>query len=83
MDLANGKIKDLTMRKCLVFLAISLLVVVALYVIDIRLWQAARDMVEPNFLFILEWFSHWGLYLFYAADAAVFLYGLIKKITTS
>ena len=81
MDLTNSATKDVKMRNYLVFLSISLLVVAVLYFIDIPLWQASRALVEPDYLFIPEWLSDWGLYLFYAVFAAVLLYGLIKKNT--
>ena len=83
MDSANGATKDVTMRNYLVFLASSLLAVVVLYFIDIPLWQAARALVEPNYLVIPEWLSDWGLYIFYALFAAVLLHGFIKKIPSS
>ena len=82
MDSATGETKDVTTRNHLVFLASSLLVVVVLYFIDIPLWQAARALVEPNYLVIPEWLSDWGLYIYYALFAAVLLYGFIKKNTT-
>lgn len=82
MGLANGATKDVKMRNYLLFLSTSMLVVVLLYFIDIPLWQAARALVEPNHLSIPEWLSDWGLYLFYAVFAAVFLFGLIKRNTS-
>ena len=81
MSLANGATKDIKTLRCLVFLSTSLLVVAVLYLIDIPLWQAARALVEPNLLFIPEWLSDWGLYLFYTVFATLLLYGLIKKNT--
>lgn len=82
MDSATGATKDGTMRNYLAFLSGSLLVVVVLYFIDIPLWQAARALVEPNYLVIPEWLSDWGLYIFYALFAAVLVYGFIKKNTS-
>ncbi len=81
MSSADGAPKDAKKRNVIVFLSISLLVVVVLYLIDIPLWQAANALVEPNYVSIPEWFSDWGLYFFYALFAAVFLFGLIKKNT--
>ena len=81
MDLANGATKDVNKRNYLISLAASLLVIVGLYFVDIPLWQSARSIVEPNYLLVPEWLSDWGLYVFYAIFAAVFLFGLIKKNT--
>ena len=81
MGSANGATKAVNKRNYLMFLAVSLLVVVILYFIDIPLWQAARALVEPNYLAVPEWLSDWGLYIFYAVFAAVLLLGLIKKNT--
>ena len=77
--MAKDANKNVKIRNHLIFIAISFAMVAVLYFFDIPLWQAARDLVEPNYIFIPEWFSHWGLYLFYAVIAAVSLYGFIKK----
>ena len=79
MRLADAAPENAKKRNYIVFLSISMLVVVALYAIDVPLWQAARALVEPDHLLIPEWLSDWGLYFFYAVFAAIFLVGLIKK----
>ena len=77
--MAPGQKSDTKWQNCLIFIAITLLVVAALYFFDILIWQAARDLVEPDYVSIPEWFSDWGLYLFYAFFAAVALHGFIRK----
>lgn len=67
------------MRNQLIFIAISLLVTVVLFFLDIPIWHAARDLAEPNFVFIPEFLSDWGLYLFYTIFTVVLVVGFIKK----
>ena len=81
MGQADGATKNQTNRNYLLFLFSSMLVVVVLFFIDVPLWQAARALVEPNYLVVPEWLSDWGPYFFYAVFTAAFLYGLIKKKT--
>jgi undecaprenyl-diphosphatase len=50
-----------------------------LFLFDTPIWQAARDLVEPDYLYIPELFTHWGLYLFYSIFAAIWIYAFIKK----
>ena len=69
-----------TLKKHLPLLMIvSLLVIIVLFYFDTPIWQAARDLVEPDYLYIPEFFTHWGLYLFYVIFAGCWIYGLIKK----
>ncbi len=53
--------------------------ITVLFYFDTPIWQAARDLVEPDYLYIPELFTHWGLYLFYFIFAGIWVYGLIKK----
>jgi len=32
---------------------------------DTPIWELARDLVEPDYLYIPELLTHWGLYFFY------------------
>ena len=41
--------------------------------------MAARDLVEPDYLYIPEFFTHYGLYLFYFIIAVFWIYAFIKK----
>ena len=50
-----------------------------LFFFDTPIWQAARDLVEPDYLYIPELFTHWGLYLFYFIFAVIWIYAFIKK----
>jgi undecaprenyl-diphosphatase len=79
MRLTNVQNKNPTMRNYMIFISISLSVTAVLYFFDIPIWQAARDLVEPNYLSIPEWFSDWGLYPFYTTFAVVLMVGFIKK----
>jgi len=50
-----------------------------LFIFDTPIWLAARDLVEPDYLYIPELFTHWGLYLFYFIFAVIWIYGFFKK----
>ena len=50
-----------------------------LFLFDVPIWQAARDLVEPDYLYIPELFTHYGLYLFYLILGAVFIYAIARK----
>jgi undecaprenyl-diphosphatase len=79
MRLANVQNKNAKIRNHLIFISISLSVTAVLYFLDIPIWQAARDLVEPNYLSIPDWFSDWGLYPFYTTFAVMVMVGFIKK----
>ena len=66
-------------RNYLVFGIIVLLSIPALFYFDAPIWQAARDLVEPDYLYIPEFFTHYGLYFFYFLFAVYGGYGLITK----
>ena len=61
------------------FILPALMSIAILFFFDIPIWQAARDLVEPDYLYIPELFTHWGLYLFYFIFAVIWIYGFIKK----
>jgi hypothetical protein len=54
----KGSIK----RNHLILLIVGVLVLWLLFVFDIPIWQAARDLVEPDYLYTPELFSDYGLY---------------------
>ena len=66
-------------KKYLILLAISVLMIPLLFFVDVPVWQAARDLVEPDYLYIPELFTHYGLYLFYLVFGGVLLYALSRK----
>jgi len=66
-------------KHLLLLITVSLSAIIVLFYFDIPIWQAARDLVEPDYLYIPEIFTHWGLYLFYFIFAVCWIYGLIKK----
>jgi len=63
----------------IIFILLALLIIPILFYFDTPIWQAARDLVEPDYLYIPELFTHWGLYLFYFIIAIFWIYALIKK----
>jgi undecaprenyl-diphosphatase len=63
----------------LISIPIVVLPIVILYFFDVPIWQAARDLVEPDYLYIPEFFTHYGLYLFYMIFGALGIYAFVKK----
>ena len=57
----------------------ALIIIPILFIFDTPIWQAARDLVEPDYLYIPELFTHWGLYLFYFIFAVILIDAFIKK----
>ena len=66
-------------KKLLIFIPIGLVPVVILFIFDTRLWLTARDMIPPDYYFIAKLITKWGLYIFYAIFAALFVYSFIRK----
>ena len=63
----------------IIIILFALIIIPILFIFDTPIWQAARDLVEPDYLYIPELFTHWGLYLFYFIFAVILIYALIKK----
>jgi undecaprenyl-diphosphatase len=57
----------------------ALMILAVLFIFDTPIWQAARDLVEPDYLYIPELFTHWGIYLFYLIFAVILIYAFIQK----
>ncbi len=66
-------------RNYLVFAIIGFLSIPVLFYFDTPIWQAARDLVEPDFLYIPEFFTHYGLYFFYLVFAVYGGYAFIAR----
>jgi len=66
-------------KKHLILIASGALIIPLLYFFDVPLWQAARDLVEPDYLYIPEFFTHYGLYLFYMIFGGIGIYAFVKK----
>jgi membrane-associated phospholipid phosphatase len=66
-------------KNILIFIPIGLLPFVILFIFDTRLWLSARDLVPPDYYFIAKLITNWGLYVFYAIFAALFVYSFIGK----
>ena len=58
---------------------IAVLPIVILFIFDIPIWQAARDLVEPDYLYVPELLTDYGLYLFYMIFGAIGIYAFAKK----
>jgi len=70
-------------KKLLIFIPILLLFVI-LFIFDTRLWLTARDLIPPDYYFIAQLITNWGLYIFYAIFVALFVYSFIgenRKLT--
>ena len=65
--------------KKIFFIVLALTIILILFLFDTPIWQAARDLVEPDYLYISKLLSHWGLYLFYAIFAGFWIYAFIRK----
>lgn len=65
--------------KNVIFILLALTSIAILFFFDTPIWQTARDLVEPDYLYIPELFTHWGLYLFYFIFAVILIYAFIKK----
>jgi len=66
-------------KRRLIFIPIGLLPVAVLFIFDTRLWLAARDLIPPDYYFIAQLITNWGLYLFYAIFLALFITSFAKK----
>jgi undecaprenyl-diphosphatase len=65
--------------KSLISIPIVLLPIIILFFYDTPIWLTARDLIPPNYSFISQLVTNWGLYLFYAVFAALFVYSFAKK----
>ncbi len=63
----------------LILIPIVVLPIIILFIFDVPIWQAARDLIEPDYLYIPELFTHYGLYLFYLILGAVLIYAIVRK----
>jgi len=50
-----------------------------LFIFDTPIWLAARELVEPDYLYIANLITRWGVYLFYAIFAGFWVYAFIRK----
>ena len=66
-------------KSILIFIPIGLLPFAILLFFDTRLWLTARGLIPPDFYFIAKLITNWGLYVFYAIFAAIFVSSFIEK----
>ncbi len=62
-----------------IFILLALVSIPAFFIFDTPIWLAARDLVEPDYLYIPKLITHWGLYLFYAIFAVFWIDALLRK----
>jgi membrane-associated phospholipid phosphatase len=79
MNAIQNENKDWGKWKYAIFIFLALMSIPILFIFDTPIWQAARDLVEPDYLYIPELFTHWGLYPFYFIFAVIWIYAFIKK----
>jgi len=78
IQIKNQK-KNWVAWRYIIIILFALIIIPVLFIFDTPIWQAARDLVEPDYLYIPELFTHWGLYLFYFIFAVILIYAFIKK----
>jgi len=61
------------------FILLALMSIPILFIFDTPIWLAVRGLVEPDYLVISKFLTHWGLYLFYAIFAGFWIYAFIRK----
>jgi len=79
MNVIQTENKGWVKWKNVIFILLALTSIAILFFFDTPIWQTARDLVEPDYLYIPELFTHWGLYLFYFIFAVILIYAFIKK----
>ena len=63
----------------LIVIPFVVLTIIILFIFDTRLWLAVRDLVPPDYYVIAKLTTNWGLYVFYAIFAVLFVYSLSVK----
>ena len=66
-------------KDILIFIPIVLLPIIILFFYDTPIWLTARDLTPPEYYFIPQLVTNWGLYLFYAVFVALLVYSFAKK----
>ena len=66
-------------KKLLIVIPIVLLTIVILFIFDIPLWLAAHDLLAPDYHVAAKLITNWGLFIFYAVFAALFVYSFSGK----
>jgi undecaprenyl-diphosphatase len=66
-------------KNLLIFVPMALSLLVLLFIFDTRLCRAARELLPADFYIFAKLITNWGLYVFYAIFAALFVYSIIKK----
>ena len=66
-------------KRLLIIIPNVVLAIVILFIFDTRLWLVARDLIPPEYYVFAKLITNWGLYVFYAVFAALFVYSLSGK----
>ncbi len=76
----QGENNPAVKKQRLILIPIVVLPIIILFFFDTRIWLAARNLVSRDpYYNITDLITTKGLYLFYAAFIALFVYALIKK----
>ena len=79
MTIRQRETNNTVKKNRLILIPIVVLPIIILFFFDVSIWQAARDLVEPGYLYIPELFTHYGLYLFYLIFGIIGIYAFVKK----
>ncbi len=74
-----GKNNRTVKKKAAIFIPVIFFPIIILLFCDTRIWLSARDLIPPDYYFIAKLITNWGLYVFYALFAALFVYSFIGK----
>jgi undecaprenyl-diphosphatase len=66
-------------KKLVLSILAALVMITGLFFFDSRMVPAARQLVPPNYHVIPKLITNWGLYVFYAIFATLFVAALIRK----
>ena len=79
MMIRQGENNKAVKKNRLILFPIVVLPIIILFIFDVPIWQAARDLVEPDCLYVSELFTDYGLYLFYLIFGVIGVYAFVKK----
>ncbi|MGD9138806.1 MAG: hypothetical protein PVH42_18730, partial [Desulfobacterales bacterium] len=53
--------------------------IVILFILDVPIWQEARDLIPSDWYVVAKLVTHWGIYVFYAIFMGLLVYALVTK----
>jgi membrane-associated phospholipid phosphatase len=66
-------------KKPLAVAGIGGVTIVILFILDVPIWQEARDLIPPDYDVVAKLITHWGIYVFYAIFMGLLVYSLVTK----